>query len=76
MDKVSMHTLFLSQHITQNVLLSSYLDSWDIMYFKIFLWSFSEAMADSEKRGEDENTKIKISEERKELCQWNKKHFS
>ena len=33
-------------------------------------------MADREKRGEDENTKIWISQERKELFRWNKKHFS
>ena len=33
-------------------------------------------MADKEKRGEDENTKIWISQERKELFRWNKKHFS
>ena len=32
-------------------------------------------MADSEKRGEDEYTKIWISRERKELFRWNKKHF-
>ena len=33
-------------------------------------------MADREKGGEDENTKIWISWERKELFRWNKKHFS
>ena len=33
-------------------------------------------MADREKKGEDENTKIWISRERKELFRWNKKHFS
>ena len=33
-------------------------------------------MADSEKRGEDEYTKIWISREPKELFRWNKKHFS
>ena len=33
-------------------------------------------MADREKRGEDENRKIWISQERKELFRWNKKHFS
>ena len=40
------------------MLLSSYLDSDDIIDFKIFLGSTSEAMADREKRGEDENIKI------------------
>ena len=33
-------------------------------------------MADREKRGEDENTKLGISQERKRLFRWNKKHFS
>ena len=32
-------------------------------------------MADGE-NGEDENTQIWISRERKELFRWNKKHFS
>ena len=32
-------------------------------------------MADMEKRGEDGNTKIWISQERKELYRWNKKIF-
>ena len=46
------HTLFPSQDITQNVLLSSYLDSWWRLNVKIFLWSTSKAMADKkEKRG-------------------------
>ena len=33
-------------------------------------------MADREKKGEDGNTKIWISRERKELSRWNKKRFS
>ena len=33
-------------------------------------------MADTEKRGEDENTKTWISREQTELFRWNKKHFS
>ena len=33
-------------------------------------------MADTEKSGEDENTKIWISQEWKELFWWNKKHSS
>ena len=37
------------------------------MNFNIFLGSSSKAMADREKRGEDQNTKIRISRERKEL---------
>ena len=50
----------ISQDIKQNVLLSSYLDSW--------LHQLT-----GEKRGEDENTKIWISQERKELFRWKKK---
>ena len=38
-----------------------------ISFSKIFLESISKAMADREKRGEDENIKIKMSQERKEL---------
>ena len=33
-------------------------------------------MADKEKRGEEENTKIQISQEQKELFRWNRKLFS
>ena len=33
-------------------------------------------MGDRGKRGEDENTKIQISQEGKEVFRWNKKHFS
>ena len=32
-------------------------------------------MADREKRGEDGNTKIWVSRDRKELFRWNKKYF-
>ena len=32
-------------------------------------------MTDREKRGEDENTKIKKSQERKELFRWIKNHL-
>ena len=45
------------------------------MNFKIFLESNSKAMADREKTEEDENTKIGISWEWKELFRWNKKTF-
>ena len=33
-------------------------------------------MADRKKKGEDGNTKVWISRERKELFTWNKKQFS
>ena len=42
------------------------------MKFNIFLVSSPKAMADRKKRGKDENRKIRISRERKEL----KKTFS
>ena len=65
--KFQCHTLFLSQDVKQNVSLSSYLDSDDFINFKIYLGSTSKAMSDREKKIEDGNTKIWISQERKEL---------
>ena len=56
--------------------LSSYLDSWWHHKLEIYLGSSSKAIADKEKKGEDGNTKIWISWERKELFRWNKKHLS
>ena len=47
----------------------------DIINFKIYLQSSSKAMADTEKRGENRNTKIWISEEREKLLKQNKKQF-
>ena len=66
---------FLSQDIKQNVLLNSYLVIWWHINFKIFLGSTSKVMADKEKWGEDENTKIWMSREHQELFRWNKKQF-
>ena len=48
--KFQCHTLFLSQNIKQNVLLSSYLDNWDAINFKTFPGPTSKAMADREKK--------------------------
>ena len=62
MDKVLIHTFFPSQDIKQNVLLSSYLDSRDVIDFKIYLRSTPKAMADREKRGVDRNTKVEYLE--------------
>ena len=50
MGKVSMSYLFSFPSIKQNVLLSSYLDSWDVINFKIYLGSTFKAMADTEKK--------------------------
>ena len=73
--KFQCHNLFLSQDIKQNVSLSSYSDICDVIDFKIFLESTSKAKVDRERRGEDRNTKIWISWERKELFRWNKRAF-
>ena len=76
MDKVSMsHLISFSRYQTKCVI--KFLFRQLMVYkFRIFLESASKVMADREKRGEDENTKIWISQERKELFRWNKKHFS
>ena len=42
----------------------------------IYLRSSSKAMANGEKRGNDKNTKMWISRERKELFRLNKNNFS
>ena len=47
--KVSMSHLRFSRY-QHNVLLSSYLDSWDVINFKIFLESTSKATTDREKK--------------------------
>ena len=60
--KFQCHTLFLSQDIKQNVLSSSYLDSWWRHKFEIFLGSTSTAMADrSKKRGRQRYKNLNIS---------------
>ena len=77
LTKFQCHTLFLSQDVKQNVLLSFYLDRWwRHKLFKFFLRSTCKAMADREKKRGKENTQNWISRERKELFRWNKKHFS
>ena len=56
MEKFQCHTLFLSQDIKQNVLLS-YLDNDDVTNFKIFLDKPLKQWLTGRKRGDDENTK-------------------
>ena len=63
MDKVSMSYLFPSQDIKQNELLSSSVDG--IIYFKIYLQSTSDAMADRGKEGKMEIQKIEYLENEK-----------
>ena len=60
MPKFQWYTLFPSQDIKQDVLLSSYLDNW-----WHYLRSCPKAIFDKGERGEDENTKIWISQEPK-----------
>ena len=74
MDKVSMSYLIsFSRYQTKCIIKFLFKQ---LMNFKIFLESISVAMADRGKRGEDKNTKIWISPERKELFRSNKKYFS
>ena len=48
--KFQYHTFFPSQDIKQNVLLSSYLVIYDVINFKIYLWTTSKAMAEGKKK--------------------------
>ena len=72
LSKFQCHTFFLSRDIKWNVL-SSYLDSWwrhELLRF-ILVQALRQWLTGRE-RGEDENTKMWISWERKELFRWNK----
>ena len=85
--KFQCHTFLPSQNIKQNILLSSYLDSW--RRHKLLRFIFDQPLKQwlqwdlnpqpwltGGKRGEDGNAKNWISWERKDLLRWNKKHFS
>ena len=62
--KFQCHSFFPSQDIKQNVLLSSYLDSWWPLNFMIYLGSSSKAMVDREKkRGKWKYKNLNISNE-------------
>ena len=67
MDKVSMSYLLSFLRYQTKCVLSSYLDSYGIINFEIYLRSMSKAMADRKKKRGDGNAKILISGERKEL---------
>ena len=72
--KFECHIFFPSQDIKQNVLLTSYLNSW---WRHRFIFDQPPGQWRTRgKRGEDRNTKISISREQKELFRWNKKHCS
>ena len=77
MDKVSMsHLISFSGYQTKCVL-SSYLDSWwPHKLLRFFLNQPLKQWLIGKKRMEDKNTKIWISQERKELFKLNKKHCS
>ena len=75
MDKVQCYTFFPSQDIKHNVLLSFYLESWDVINFKIHLGSSSKAMPDREREKEGE-MKIPKFQARKGLFRWDKKRLS
>ena len=74
--KFQCHTLFLSQDIKQNMLLSSYLDKWCHKLLRFSLNHPLKQWLTGKNKEVDKNTKIWISRERKELFRWNKKHFS
>ena len=77
MDGVSISHLISFSDIKQNVLLSPHLNRlWHHKLWDFFINQPLKQWLTGEKRGEDENTKIRISRERKELFRWNKKHFS
>ena len=76
----SMLYLFPFLRYQTKCVVSPYLDNfWRIriyLYlFRIYLPSSSMPMTEREKKGEDGNTKIWTSWQRKELFRWNKKHF-
>ena len=76
MDKVSMsHLISFLRYQTKCTIQFLFRQLMTSLTWR-FLGSTSRVMADMEKRGEAENTKIWISWEGKELFRWNKKYFS
>ena len=74
--KFQFHTFFLSQDIKQNVIKFLFRQLMTLYTLLFFLGQPLKYWLTGEERGEDENTKIWISQERKELFRWNKKHLS
>ena len=74
--KFQCHTFFPSQDGKQNVLLSSYLDSWWHHKLRFIFDPPLKQWLTERKRGKDGNRKIWLSQQRKELFWWNKKYFS
>ena len=75
--KFQCHTLFLSQDIKQNVLLSPYLNKWWHYFDFDFNESTSKVMANREKkRGKTKIQKFEYCETKKSFLDRIKKHFS
>ena len=73
--KFQCNTLFLYQDIQQNVLLSSYLDSWWCHKLRFSLNQNLKQWLTGKKRGEDEKQKFENLKNKK-FFRSNKKHFS
>ena len=77
MDKVSMsHLISFSRNKTKYVIKFLFRQ---LMTSETLRFLFDQPLklwVTGDKRGKDENTKVWISWERKELFRWNKKHFS
>ena len=69
-------TLLLSQDIKQNVLKFLFGQLMMLQTIRFMLDQPLKQWLTRRKRGEDENTKIRISQELKEHFRWNKKRFS
>ena len=75
--KFQCHTLFLSQDIKQNVLLSFYLDHWWHYKLKDFSWiSLWSNGWQGEKAGKTKLQKLDYLENEKSFLDEKKKHFS
>ena len=76
MHKVSMsHLISFSWYQTKCVIKSLFRQVMTSQTLRFFLNQPLKQWLTGKKRGEDENTKIWISQERKELFRWNQKHL-
>ena len=75
-SKFQCHKFFSSKDTKQNVFKFSFRQ---LMASQTLRFIFDQPLKQQltgRKRGEDRNTKMWLSQERKELFRWNKKHFS
>ena len=70
------HLISFSRYQTICVIKSLFRQVMTSQTLRFFLNQPLKQWLTGKKRGEDENTKIQISQERKELFRSNKKHFS